>query len=149
MKILNLLLLISLTLSTTFTGKVIKITDGDTIVVLTNDNEQIKIRLEGIDCPESSQDFGTRAKQATSDLCYGKQVKIIKSGEDKYGRTLGFVIVGDVNVNKELLRLGMAWHYKYFNKDDELAKLEQEARKNNIGLWSQPNPVAPWDFRRK
>lgn len=149
MKIISLLILLSLTLSTTFNGKVIKITDGDTIVVLTDDNEQIKIRLEGIDCPESSQDFGTRAKQATSDLCFGKQVKIIKSGEDRYGRTLGYVMVGDVNVNKELLRLGMAWHFKKYNKDPELAKLEQEARTKKVGLWSQPKPVAPWDFRRK
>ena len=149
MKTFSLLLLLSLAVSTTFTGKVIKITDGDTIVVLTEDKEQIKIRLEGIDCPESNQDFGTKAKQATSDLCFGKQVKIIKSGEDRYGRTLGYVMVGDVNVNKELLRQGMAWHYKQYNKDEELAKLEQEACKNKIGIWSQPNPVAPWDFRRK
>ncbi|KAF0236684.1 MAG: hypothetical protein FD181_2588 [Prolixibacteraceae bacterium] len=149
MKILSLLILLSLTLSTTFTGKVIKITDGDTIVVLTDDKEQIKIRLEGIDCPESSQDFGTKAKQATSELCFGKQVKIIKSGEDKYGRTLGYVLVGDVNVNEELLRLGMDWHYKQYNKDEELAKIEMQARTKKVGLWSQPNPVAPWDFRRK
>ena len=57
--------------------------------------------------------------------------------------------MGNLNVNKELLRQGMAWHYKYFNKDEELAELEQEAREKKIGLWSQPNPSAPWDFRRK
>ncbi len=57
--------------------------------------------------------------------------------------------MGNLNVNKELLRQGMAWHYKYFNKDEELAELEQEAREKKIGLWSQPNPIAPWDFRRK
>ena len=149
MKILSFLLLLFLTVSATFTGKVIKITDGDTIVVLTDKKEQVKIRLEGIDCPESSQDFGNKAKQATSDLCFGKQVKIIKSGEDRYGRTLGYVMVGDINVNKELLKQGLAWHYKQYNKDEELAELEQEARNKKIGLWSQPNPVAPWDFRRK
>jgi endonuclease YncB( thermonuclease family) len=65
------------------------------------------------------------------------------------GRTLGFVFVGDVNVNKELLKQGLAWHYKQYNKDAELAALEQEARKKKIELWSHPNPVAPWDFRRK
>lgn len=149
MKILTLILFLSFTLSNSFTGKVIKITDGDTIVVLTEDNEQIKIRLEGIDCPESSQDFGTKAKQATSDICFGKQVKIIKSGEGRYGRTLGYVMVGDVNVNEELLRLGMAWHYKQYNKDPELTELEQEARTNKVGLWSQANPIAPWEFRRR
>lgn len=149
MKTLNILFLLLFTASTTFTGKVIKITDGDTIVILTEQKEQIKIRLEGIDCPESNQDFGTKAKQATSDLCFGKQVKVIKTGEDKYGRTLGHVYVGDVSVNQELLKLGLAWHYKYFNKDPELAKLEEQAKSAKIGLWSQSNPVAPWDFRRK
>ena len=149
MKLLTLLLLLLLTASTSFNGKVVKITDGDTIVVLIEGNQQVKIRLEGIDCPESNQDFGNRAKQAVSDLCFGKEVVIQKSGEDKYGRTLGYVFVGDVNVNKELLKQGLAWHYKYFNKDEELAKLEQEARNKKIGLWSHPNPVAPWDFRRK
>ena len=149
MKLLTLLLLLLLTASTSFTGKVIKITDGDTIVVLIEGNQQLKIRLEGIDCPESNQDFGNRAKQAVSDLCFGKEVVIQKSGEDRYGRTLGYVFVGDVNVNKELLRQGLAWHYKQYNNDEELAKLEHEARKKKIGLWSQPKPLAPWDFRRK
>ena len=96
-----------------------------------------------------TQDFGTKAKQATSDLCYGKQVTIIKSGEDRYGRTLGFVMVGDLNVYKELLSQGMTWCYKIINKDEELAKIEQEARDKKVGLWSQPNAVAPWDFRKK
>lgn len=104
MKILSLIFFISISVINTFTGKVIKITDGDTIVVLNDKKEQIKIRLEGIDCPESKQNFGTRAKQATSDLCFGKEVLIVKSGEDRYSRTLGFVFVGDVNVNKELLK---------------------------------------------
>lgn len=149
MKLLSLLFLLLLSASTTFTGKVIKITDGDTIVVLVKGNEQVKIRLEGIDCPESKQDFGNKAKQAVSDLCFGKEVKIVKSGEDNYGRTLGFIFVGDVNVNKELLKQGLAWHYKQYNKDEEFAKLEKEARKMKIGLWSHSNPVAPWDFRKK
>jgi micrococcal nuclease len=131
----------------TFKAKVIGVTDGDTIVVLTENNQQIKIRLEGIDCPESHQDFGYRSKQATVELCFGKDVTVQKSGEDRYGRTLAYVFVGDLCVNKELLRLGMAWHYKQYNKDQELAKLETEAREKKIGLWSQPNPTAPWDFR--
>lgn len=82
MKITAVLLLLLLTQITSFKGKVVKITDGDTIVVLDDKNKQIKVRLEGIDCPESSQDFGSRAKQTTSDLCFGKEVVIQKSGED-------------------------------------------------------------------
>jgi micrococcal nuclease len=76
-------------------------------------------------------------------------VRIEKSGVDQYGRTLAFVYVGDKCVNKELLRLGMAWHYKHYNHDPELAKLEREAREARMGLWSQKDPVEPWKFRRK
>jgi len=149
MKLLLTLVLSILLSTSTFTALVIGVTDGDTIVVLTGDKEQIKIRLVGIDCPEYKQDFGYKAKQATSNLCFNKEVRIEKSGVDQYGRTLAFVYVGDICVNKELLKLGMAWHYKHYNKDPELAKLEENARAVKIGLWSQPNPVAPWDFRHK
>ena len=94
--------------TSSFTALVVGVTDGDTIVVLTSDKKQIKIRLEGIDCPEFKQDFGYKAKQATSSLCFNKEVMIEKSGEDQYGRTLAFVYVGDICTNKELLKLGMA-----------------------------------------
>lgn len=133
----------------TITGKVVGVSDGDTIVLLLSNNTEIKVRLEGIDCPEKKQDFGERAKQATASMCWSKDVRIMKSGEDKYGRTLGFVYVGDVCVNEELLKLGLAWHYKKYNSDKHYAQLEQTARDGKIGLWSQPNPEAPWDFRHK
>lgn len=131
-----------------FVAKVIGVIDGDTIVILTKENQQIKIRLDAIDCPESHQDFGNRAKQATVQLCFGKEVKIIERGKDRYGRTLGFIYVNDICVNKELIRLGMAWHYKQYNHDKELSDLENYARENKIGLWSQPNPIPPWEFRK-
>lgn len=148
-KLLTTIIVAILLSTSTFTGKVIGVTDGDTIVILTDQKEQIKVRLEGIDCPESNQDFGNKAKQATVDLCFQKQVRIEKTGEDRYGRTLAHVYVGEVSVNKELLKLGMAWHYKYYNKDPELAGLEDKAKAAKVGIWSQPNPVAPWDFRHK
>lgn len=131
-----------------FTAKVVRIIDGDTIVVLNNSNEQIKVRLEGIDCPESGQDFGTQAKKLTSDLCFGKQVKVIQSGTDRYGRVLAFIYVRDVCVNKELLKQGMAWHYKKYNQDDNLAQIEYTARNNKSGLWGLKGPIAPWEWRR-
>ena len=135
--------------TSTLTGKVISIQDGDTITILTEDNQSIKIRLEGIDCPERNQDFGTRARQFTSDLAYFKHVKIVKSGIDRFGRTLGFVILPDgKNLNHELLRAGLAWHYKKYNQDPYLANLEEKAKENGLGLWSLPNPIPPWDFRR-
>jgi micrococcal nuclease len=132
-----------------FIAKVIGVTDGDTVIVLTETKQQIKIRLEGIDCPESHQDYGDRAKQTIAELCYGKEVTVQKTGEDRYGRTLAYIYVGNLCVNKQLLILGMAWHYKQYNKDHELAKLETVAREKKVGLWSQPNPMAPWDFRHK
>lgn len=142
-------LFLALTIATNvFNAKVVKVTDGDTIVVLTDKNEQVKVRLEGVDCPELKQAFGMKAKQATSDLCFNKRVRVVKSGKDRYGRTLAFVYVGKVSVNKELIKRGMAWHYKKYSKDPELAKLEVLARKANVGLWGQGKAVAPWAWRK-
>ena len=130
-------------------GKVVGVSDGDTITILTKDNVQIKVRLEGIDCPEKKQAFGQKAKQFTSDMAFGKNVTLKKSGQDRYGRTLGYIILPDnKNLNKEILKAGFAWHFKKYNKDAELANLEIQARKSKRGLWSDPNPIAPWDFRK-
>lgn len=142
------LILVSFTLSA-FTGKVVGVTDGDTITILKNDNTTVKVRLSAIDCPEKVQEYGSQAKSATSQLCFGKFVTVQNEGTDKYGRTLAIVFVDSLCLNKELLRLGLAWHYKRYNQDKELSEIEETARKNKVGLWSQPNPVAPWDFRRQ
>ena len=147
-KLLGVLFLALTMAANVFNAKVVKVTDGDTIVVLTDKNEQVKVRLEGVDCPELKQAFGMKAKQATSDLCFNKRVRVVKSGKDRYGRTLAFVYVGKVYINKELVKRGMAWHYKKYNKDPELAKLEVSARKAKVGLWSQKNAVAPWAWRK-
>lgn len=148
--ILNIYLIIILSIFNipdVFTGTVIGVTDGDTIIVLTDDKQNIKVRLEGIDCPESNQDFGDRAKQATVALCFKKLVRVESTGRDKYGRMLAFVYIDDICINKELIKQGMAWHYKKYNSDPELANLEVIARNAKVGLWSQANPLAPWDFR--
>ncbi len=150
MKTLLLIFLFSLLpISESFKGMVIGVYSGDTIVVSIDNNKQLKVRLDGIDCPEVDQEYGDSAKMTTVALCFKKNVRIEKAGVDTYGRTLAFVYVGDICLNKELLRLGMAWHYKQYNGDPELAKLEDEARTNKVGLWSQENPEAPWDFRHK
>ena len=127
-------------------GKVVSVKDGDTIEILYK-NKPVRIRLYGIDCPEKNQDFGTKAKEYTSTLCFGKTVKVKSFGKDKYGRLLGQVILPDSKqLNEELVRAGMAWRYKY-SKDQYLAQLETTARKNKIGLWKGKDPVAPWEFR--
>ncbi|HEY1603523.1 MAG TPA: thermonuclease family protein, partial [Pirellulales bacterium] len=130
-----------------FTGKVVAITDGDTIKVL-RDREEIKIRLEGIDCPESHQAFGNKAKQATSDLAFGEIVTVQAKGKDRYGRVLADIILPDgKNLSRELVRSGFAWWYRKYSKDETLGKLEAEARDAKRGLWADPNPIPPWDWR--
>jgi endonuclease YncB( thermonuclease family) len=141
---------VNITTAAELNGKVIRISDGDTITVI-QDRTQYKIRLYGIDCPESHQDFGTRAKQFTSDLVFGKLVKVVQQDMDRYGRTIGIVYIGGVCVNQEIIKNGFAWLYqRYCNKPicQEWGKLEQQARISKIGLWSHPNPIPPWDFRK-
>ncbi len=132
-----------------YTAQVIGIADGDTITVLTADKTQHRIRLNGIDAPETGQDFGSRAKQAASELAFGKTVTIQPHGTDRYGRTIANVTLADGKVlNREMVKQGMAWWYrKYAPNDSELAKLETEAKHARNGLWSQPNPISPWDWR--
>lgn len=135
--------------SISITGKVVGISDGDTFTILTTNKEQIKIRLYGVDCPESKQDFGTKAKQFTSSLCFGKTVIANIKNNDRYGRKIAFVILPNGrNLNKELLIAGMAWHYKHYDKSTELASLEAMARQKKVGVWSAKNPVAPWEYRQ-
>ncbi|HMO19195.1 MAG TPA: thermonuclease family protein [Oligoflexia bacterium] len=137
-----------LTFAETLSGKVIGISDGDTITVLSN-KIPVKIRLNGIDCPENTQDFGTRAKQAASDIAYGKEAAVNSHGKDRYGRVIGDITVGSINLNHALVEKGLCWWYrKYAPNDTVLKNLEQEARTSKRGLWSQPNPIPPWEFRK-
>lgn len=128
--------------------KVIGIQDGDTITVLDENRMPLKIRLEGIDCPEMGQAFGKNAKQFVSDLCFDKMVRIDAKGKDRYGRTLGWVYLEDGKcINLLLVENGLAWHFKKYSKDASLAEAEIEARIKKINIWSDSFPVAPWDFR--
>jgi micrococcal nuclease len=131
-----------------FTGKVVGVTDGDTLTVL-RDRTPLKVRLHGIDCPESGQDFGSRAKQATSEMAFGKVVSVRPIDTDRYGRTVALVVLPDGRtLNHELVRQGLAWWYRHYAPGDvTLERLESGARQARIGIWSQPSPVAPWDWR--
>jgi len=131
-----------------WTGKVVGVSDGDTITVM-KDGRGIKVRLSEIDCPESGQPFGARAKQLTSDLCFGKVVTVKPTDMDRYGRIVAHVILPDKrNLNEEIVKSGLAWQYKRYSKSQRLERLEAEARKAKIGIWSMPNPIPPWDWRR-
>ncbi|AXG75135.1 nuclease [Flavobacterium arcticum] len=134
----------------TFTGKVVSIKDGDTFEVL-YDGFAERIRLAEIDCPESKQAFGKAAKKYASDLCYGQIVTVESGGKrDQYGRVVGTVITQDgINVNEELVKAGLAWHYKNYSDSELLAEIENKARAKKVGLWADRNPTAPWQWRRK
>lgn len=134
-------------------GKVVSVADGDTVTVLDATNVQHRIRLTGIDAPESSQAFGTRSRQHLADLVFGKQVTVQYEKNDRYGRTLGKVIAEGRDVCLEQLRAGLAWHYKYYENEQPpadrqtYAQAEVEARAAKRGLWADANPIPPWDFR--
>jgi len=129
-------------------GKVIAITDGDTFTLLTGQNQQVKIRLHCIDCPEKKQPYFNSAKAYTSSLVFGKQVLVLVKNKDRYGRTIGIVFLKDKrNVNELLLQAGRAWHFKKYDQDARWAAMEQLARRQRKGLWAAPNPIAPWDWR--
>ena len=128
-------------------GKVVGVSDGDTIKVLKN-GIQVKVRLASIDFPEKGQPYGQKAKQFTAEMVAGEVVKVWQTDTDRYGRIVGFVFVGDKNLNKELLSAGLAWHYKKYSRDPALAKLEFEARSAKRGLWAERDPVPPWEWRR-
>jgi micrococcal nuclease len=130
--------------------KVVGVKDGDTMVLLSPDNQSITVRLSEIDCPEKNQAFGQAAKQFTSDLCFGKMVKLIGNQHDRYGRKVGQVeLENGTNVNYEIVKQGYAWQYRAYSKNMELASLEAHAREGRLGLWQDANPTPPWNFRRE
>jgi len=135
-------------------AEVVGINDGDTItVVFAHDGIQKKIRLATIDAPEYNQPFGRKSRQNLSDLAYRKNAIIISKGEDRYKRIVGEVLVGDVNLNVEQIKQGFAWYYKHHQKQQTpeeriiYSKAEDLAREKKIGLWSDENPIPPWDYR--
>jgi endonuclease YncB( thermonuclease family) len=130
-------------------GKVVGVSDGDTITVM-HDGKGEKIRLYGVDSPEKGQDYGSRAKQFTSQVVFGKTVNVKPIDQDRYGRTVGIVTYGKVNLNAELIRSGHAWLYRKYCTRPECRKwdsIEATAKSRKTGLWSMSNPVPPWEFR--
>jgi endonuclease YncB( thermonuclease family) len=132
------------------TAKVVGVADGDSITALANGNRQVKIRLHGIDCPEGKQAFGKRAKQFTSSQCFSKTIRYREVDTDRYGRTVATVYLDDGReLNLEILKAGLAWHYKRYSKRQDYADAENQARTERLGLWADKNPTAPWQWRRE
>jgi len=137
--------------ATIYSGKVVGITDGDTVKILTSSNRQIKVRLADIDTPEKRQPYGKKAKKILSDKIYGKQVQVEEVTTDRYKRMVGRIYLGSRNINAEMVADGAAWVYRKYSKDPELLKLERQARKQGRGLWRLPasQRVPPWEWRRR
>ena len=136
-------------------GKVVSVADGDTITVLDAEKNQHKIRLQGIDAPEKAQAFGAKSKQALYEMVHGKTVQVSFEKSDKYGRILGKVLLDGQDICHQQIKAGLAWHYKKYQNQqplvdrDAYSASETAAKSEKLGLWSDPQPVAPWDFRKR
>lgn len=128
--------------------KVVGVSDGDTLTCLTAAKEQIKVRLAQIDAPEKAQPFGERSKQALSSLVFSEQVILEPETTDKYGRMVAKVMRDGQDVNLEMVRSGMAWVYDQYARDREYFAAHNAAKQSRAGLWSDPSPVRPSDWRR-
>ena len=154
MKVICQTLLLCLLASPAFSwpARCVGVSDGDTITVRADGQSKTRIRLYGIDAPESKQDFGRRAKEHLSGLVFGEVVEIEDMGADRYGRTVAVVRVGDINANEEMLKAGMAWVFTKNCRNKICVRwrdLEAQTRAQRVGLWSQPEPVAPWMWREQ
>ena len=131
------------------TGRVVKIADGDTFTLLLNGQEQVKIRLDGIDAPEKGQAYGNKAKEYLSGMIWCEPVTVTVKSKDRYGRFIGKVSTPPISdVNLEMIRAGYAWQYLDYNKDKLYTSAENQARTNKRGLWQDKNPIRPQDYRR-
>jgi micrococcal nuclease len=149
LKLLLLFFLCAQIYAQTLTGKVIGVKDGDTVVVIDATNNQTTLRLAEVDCPEKAQAFGNKAKQFTSDQVYLKQIKYKVTTTDRYGRSIAEVYYDNNKyLSAEIIKHGFGWQYKQYSTSKLLANLEQKARQNKRGLWIEPNPIYPSNFRR-
>ncbi len=136
-------------------GKVVHVADGDTITVLDATNTQHKIRLQGIDAPEKAQAFGQKSKQSLHQLIHSKQVTVEFQKKDKYGRTVGKLVLNGLDVCLEQIKLGMAWHNKQYESEqtkedrETYAQAELATRAQALVLWKDKNATPPWEYRRQ
>lgn len=130
-------------------GRVVGVSDGDTVTLLDSLNRQYRVRVAYVDCPENSQPFGSKAKLYTSGQVYGKAIRVSVVNMDRYGRYVGEVIYNGIDtLSVNLIKSGYAWHYSYYSKSKYLQRLEDTARISKIGLWVDANPIAPSLFRK-
>ncbi|QID19375.1 thermonuclease family protein [Nitrogeniibacter mangrovi] len=137
-----------------YEARVVRVTDGDTIVVLDDKQTQHRIRLAAIDAPERKQAFGQVSRQHLAQLVLKKRVTVVWTNVDRYQRQIGKIIVDGQDANLAQVQAGLAWHYKRYAKEQPeekrtaYADAETDARRNDLGLWRDATPVPPWEFRR-
>ena len=153
-RIITFVLLVCAASAQTYTGTVSRVTDGDTFVLASMSGSaptNITIRLHGIDAPESKQAYGKESADVLRGIATNGPVIVASRGTDRYGRLLGRASMGGTDINLEMVKLGAAWHYEYYAKNDTaLRDAQREAKRNRRGLWiADAEPVPPWRWRRK
>jgi endonuclease YncB( thermonuclease family) len=139
----------------TLVGRVVGVSDGDTVTVLTAENRQFKIRLSGIDAPEKKQSFGAHAKDTLVRQLFGQPVVVEWYKTDRYGRILGKIEVDGVDANLEQVREGSAWVYRQYLRELTIEdrrlylEVEQQAKSRHAGLWLDAHPEPPWQWRKE
>jgi endonuclease YncB( thermonuclease family) len=141
-------------LAAVYAGTVIAVMDGDTILLRPADGKTaprpfLKIRLADIDAPEKDQAFGDDSGRALAGLVLEKQVRVVTVASDDYGRQVGRVSLGNLDVNRYMVQRGLAWAYTRYRRNPGLVALQQEARRARRGLWSQAEPMPPWVWRKQ
>ncbi|MFC7421964.1 thermonuclease family protein [Iodobacter arcticus] len=136
-------------------GVVIKVKDGDSLVIRDDQNQEHQLRLAFIDAPEYSQPFASEARRNLDRWVYRKRVQVQVMDSDRYQRKVVVLYVGSTDINSEQIKAGFAWHYQYFARGkqssadyDRYQSLEQQARLGKIGLWQESEPLPPWDYRK-
>ena len=130
-----------------YPAKVITISAGDTLTILTQQRKQIKVRFYGIDAPELKQPYGKKSKQFLANLIAGKVVEVEENGKDRYKRTIGTIYLNGADINAQMVANGYAWAYRKFSK--KYTAQESQAKKQRLGLWRDKEPIPPWEWRRR
>lgn len=129
-------------------GLVVYVSDGDTFHLKLSTEEKLKVRVADIDCPERTQSYGLEAKAFVINEIMDKEIVIDILKTDRYGRKVARVKYDEKDLSEELIKNGLAWHYKQYSNDSSLENLEKEARQKGEKIWSDKNPTAPWEFRK-
>lgn len=135
--------------TTVLQGKIVGVSDGDTVTMLQKGNTTVRIRLAEIDAPEKSQAHGQSAKASLSRLCYGKQAKAAVQDTDRYDRKVARLFCDGEDANAAQVRAGFAWVYEKYAKDQSLYAMQDSAKSARLGLWRDKSPTPPWEYRRQ